>query len=304
MLISIYLIEFFRLINVSSLCLASALARDPVPMVPEAGTRVAFLTTIVPSREPIEVVRPTLRAAARIRHRGRSTSGCWMRKTIPRYAECAPSWACTISPDSASNDTTSPRDNSRRGPNTATTTRGSIAAQTAYDFFVSVDPDHVPLASFCERLLGYFRDPDVAFAVGPQVYGNYDNFVTKCAESQQFVFHGLIQRLGNYFGSPMFVGTNNAVRIAALCEVGGLRDSITEDLATSVVFHSRRNPAPGGVGGRSTRPTCSPSVRALRTSPISSASKTDGAAERSRTFGAITGGACDRSRAAPGCTTR
>jgi cellulose synthase/poly-beta-1,6-N-acetylglucosamine synthase-like glycosyltransferase len=44
-----------------------------------------------------------------------------------------------------------------------------------YEFFVSVDPDHVPQANFCERLLGYFRDPDVAFVVGPQVYGNYDN---------------------------------------------------------------------------------------------------------------------------------
>jgi len=102
-----------------------------------------------------------------------------------------------------------------------------------YDFFVSVDPDHVPLPSFCERLLGYFRDPDVAFAVGPQVYGNFDNFVTKSAESQQFVFHGLIQRMGNYFRSPMLVGTNNAVRISALRDIGGLQDSITEDLATS-----------------------------------------------------------------------
>jgi cellulose synthase/poly-beta-1,6-N-acetylglucosamine synthase-like glycosyltransferase len=114
-----------------------------------------------------------------------------------------------------------------------------------YEFFVSVDPDHVPLPNFCERLLGYFRQPDVAFVVSPQVYGNYDNFVTKGAESQQFVFHGLIQRLGNFFGCPMLVGTNNAVRISALQEVGGLRDSITEDLATSLSFHSHRDAATG-----------------------------------------------------------
>ena len=43
-------------------------------------------------------------------------------------------------------------------------------------------------------MLGYFRDPDIAFVVGPQVYGNYDAAVTKAAESQQFLFHALIQR--------------------------------------------------------------------------------------------------------------
>lgn len=104
----------------------------------------------------------------------------------------------------------------------------------------------MPLPGFCERMLGYFRDPNVAFVVGPQVYGNYDNFVTKCAESQQFVFHGLIQRLGNRFGVPMFVGTNNAVRITALKAIGGLQDSVTEDFATSLHWHSSRNPKTGG----------------------------------------------------------
>ena len=146
-----------------------------------------------------------------------------------------------------------------------------------YEFFVSVDPDHVPQANFCERLLGYFRDPDVAFVVGPQVYGNYDNFVTKGAESQQFVFHGLIQRMGNFFGCPMLVGTNNAVRISALREIGGLRDSITEDLATSLSFHSTQGSRPDATGDRCTRPTCSPSARARRTSPTSSPSSIAGA---------------------------
>ena len=62
-------------------------------------------------------------------------------------------------------------------------------------------------------MLGYFRDPDVGFVIGPQVYGNYDTSVTKAAESQQFLFHALIQRAGNRYGAPMFVGTSNAVRI-------------------------------------------------------------------------------------------
>jgi cellulose synthase/poly-beta-1,6-N-acetylglucosamine synthase-like glycosyltransferase len=245
MLCSIYLIELFRLLNVTSLCLASALARDPIPMVPQRGTRVAFLTTIVPAKESISVVEPTLRAARKMRHSG--TLDIWLLDegndpAIRRM--CAELGVRHFSRHGVE------RWNQATGRYKARTKHGNYNAWVdchgdGYDFFVSLDPDHVPLPSFCERLLGYFRDPEVAFVVGPQVYGNYDNFVTKCAESQQFVFHGLIQRMGNYFGSPMLVGTNNAVRIAALKDIGGLRDSITEDLATSLICHSSRNPRTG-----------------------------------------------------------
>jgi hypothetical protein len=40
----------------------------------------------------------------------------------------------------------------------------------------------------------------------------------------------------------MFVGTNNVVRISAVKQVGGLYDSITEDMATGFELHRHRNP--------------------------------------------------------------
>src|SRR6185436_15830178 len=64
------LIISFAFINVATIARASLLARDPVPVAPEKGTRVAFLTTIVPSVEPLETVQPTLEAAKHIRHDG------------------------------------------------------------------------------------------------------------------------------------------------------------------------------------------------------------------------------------------
>jgi cellulose synthase/poly-beta-1,6-N-acetylglucosamine synthase-like glycosyltransferase len=245
MLCSIYAIELFRLVNVSTLCLATALARDPVPMQPQSGTRVAFLTTIVPGKEPIEMVRKTLEAALRIRHDG--VFHVWL---LDEGNDAEVRAMC---------DEIGVHHFSRREVGLWNEPTGALKAKTkhgnynawledhgwAYDFFLSVDTDHVPLPSFAERMLGYFRDPDVAFVVGPQVYGNYDNVVTKCAESQQFVFHGLIQRMANFFRCPMFVGTNNAVRIASIEEIGGLRDSITEDMATSLAWHSSRNPRTG-----------------------------------------------------------
>lgn len=68
---AVTLVEGLRLINVFSLSLASLLARDPVPVRPDPTMRVAFLTTIVPGKEPLEMVRTTVAAARKIRYAGR-----------------------------------------------------------------------------------------------------------------------------------------------------------------------------------------------------------------------------------------
>jgi len=132
------------------------------------------------------------------------------------------------------------------------------------------------MANIAERLLGYFRDPDVAFVVGPQVYGNYHGFVTRAAESQQFLFHSLLQRAANRGGTCMLVGTNNALRISTLLATGGLTDSVTEDLATSITIHSTRNPATGRRWRSVYTPTCCRSARGQRPSPTTSSSRPAG----------------------------
>ncbi|MEV6299972.1 glycosyltransferase family 2 protein [Actinoplanes sp. NPDC051861] len=259
------LIELFRLVNVVTLCLATLRARDPVPVPPQAGLRVAFLTTIVPGKEPIEMVERTLEAACRIRHPGRYDVWLLDEGDDPEVREmCARVGVHHFS---------------RKGVERWNTAAGAFKAKTKhgnynswvdrhgdhYDAFVSVDPDHVPLPNFCERLLGYFRDPDVAFVIGPQIYGNYDNVITRWAESQQYLFHSLLQRAGNKLGIPMLVGTNNAVRIAALKEIGGLQDSITEDMATSLRMHAGKNPGTG----RRWRSIYTPDVLAVGEGPSS-----------------------------------
>ncbi|MEV0850013.1 cellulose synthase catalytic subunit [Streptomyces sp. NPDC049954] len=245
MLAAIGLIECFRCVNVISNAHATLVARDPVPVVPETGTRVAFLTSFVPGKEPLEMVERTLEAAVRLRHRGRLHVWLLDEGDDPQVKEvCARLGVHHFSRKGVA------RWNQGSGPYRARTKHGNYNAWLdahgeAYDYFASVDTDHVPLPNYLERMLGYFRDPDVGFVVGPQVYGNYDAYVTKAAESQQFLFHALIQRAGNAYGAPMFVGTSNAVRIATLRQIGGLYDSITEDMATGFEIHRRRNPATG-----------------------------------------------------------
>jgi cellulose synthase/poly-beta-1,6-N-acetylglucosamine synthase-like glycosyltransferase len=265
MLGCIGLIELFRLVNIVSIAHATMVARDPVPVLPEAGTQVAFVTTCVPGKEPLAMVRATLEGAVGVRHVGPLDVWLLDEGDEPAVRElCAELGVRHFSRKGVA------RWNQQTGPFRAKTKHGNYNAWLdahgdAYDFFASVDTDHVPLPGYLERMLGYFRDPDVAFVVGPQVYGNYDGPVTKAAESQQFLFHALIQRAGNRYGAPMFVGTNNAVRITALRQVGGLYDSITEDMATGFELHRNRNP----VTGRHWRSVYTPDVLAVGEGPSS-----------------------------------
>ena len=245
LLVSVGIIGVLQIVNVGTLALATLNARDPVPVTPLPDRRVAFLTTMVPGKEPLEMVRRTLEAALKMRYEGRLDVWLLDEGDDPATrAVCAELGVRHFSRKGVL------RWNQPSGPHKARTKHGNYNAWLeahgdGYDFWVSVDTDHAPLPNMVERLVGYFRDPDVAFVVGPQVYGNYDNVVTRGAESQQYMFHSVLQRAGNRLASAMFVGTSNAVRISALRAIGGLQDSITEDAATSVVWHAARNPETG-----------------------------------------------------------
>ncbi|MEU4063635.1 cellulose synthase catalytic subunit [Streptomyces wedmorensis] len=265
MLVSIGLICFFMLVNVTSIAHATMVARDPIPVYAEKGTRVAFLTTYVPGKEPLSMVRRTLEGAVRLRHEG--PLDIWL---LDEGDSAEAKALCEELGVRHFTRAGIPEWNRKKGVHKARTKHGNYNAWLArhgddYDFFASVDTDHIPLPNFLERMLGYFRDPDIAFVVGPQVYGNYGNLVTKAAESQQFLFHALIQRAGNRYRAPMFVGTNNVVRIAALQQIGGLCDSVTEDMATGFELHRRKNPRTG----RFWRSVYTPDVLAVGEGPAS-----------------------------------
>ena len=238
---SIAVVEVLRLINVVSLAIASVTARNPVPVVPPNDLRVAFATTIVPDKEPLDLVRATLRKAKAIRYAGHVDVWLLDEGNDPDVKRMCTKYGV--------------RHFSRWGVERWNQPKGAFKARSKhgnynswvdahggdYDVLASVDPDHAPTENYLERMLGYFRDPDVAYVVAPQNYANGNRFVTAAAESQQFPFHAIIQRAANRAGCSMLVGTNNAIRISALKSIGGLRDSVTEDMATGLYFHTSRN---------------------------------------------------------------
>ncbi len=242
----VVIVEVIRVVQTSALWIFAAAAEDPVPMVPEPGSRVAVLTTIVPSKEPVELVLGTLRAMKRLEHDG--PLDVWLLDegndpSVRRAVE-----AIGVKHFSRKGVA---RWNTESGAFRAKTKAGNHNAwrdgyESQYDIVAQMDPDHVPLPDFLTRTIGYFRDPDVAFVVAPQVYGNHDeSWIAHGAATQSYVFHGVMQRGGNGMGAPLLIGTNHLYRAAAFAQIGGYQDSIIEDHLTAMAVYAATNPESG-----------------------------------------------------------
>ncbi|WP_432548211.1 glycosyltransferase [Kineococcus sp. SYSU DK004] len=224
-------------------------AVDPVPVVPRSGLRVAMLTTVVPSKEPWEVVERTLLKFLDQRYDGHVDAWVLDEGDDPAVrARCAELGIKHFSRAGV------PQWNTESGPFRARTKHGNHNAWRAaheheYDVVTQMDPDHTPLDSddFLERVLGYFEDPDVAFVVAPQVYANAerDGIVAKGSAELAYSFHGIVQRGANALGAAVLIGTNHAYRPSAWQQIGGYQDCIIEDHLTAMEVAAAVNPATG-----------------------------------------------------------
>ncbi|GAA2587236.1 hypothetical protein GCM10010435_76850 [Winogradskya consettensis] len=239
-------VELIRLGQSVTVCLFAFNAKDPVPMDPPIGLRVALLTTIVPSKEPIEVAERTLRRMRQVLYAGQVDVWILDEGDDPQVK----AMAARIGVKHFSRKGR-PEYNTEAGQFRAKTKSGNHNSWRAehehdYDVVANVDPDHVPMINFLERTLGYFRDPDVAFVVSPQVYGNmYQNWVSHGASVQQYLFNGIIARGGNGLDAPLLTGTGHLYRPSAMRDIGGYQDSIIEDHVTSIKIHTATNPGTG-----------------------------------------------------------
>ncbi len=243
---AVVLVELVRLVQSVAVWVFAFRAKDPVPVEPPSGLRVAVLTTIVPAKEPIDIVERTLRAMKEIEYDGQVD--VWILDEGDDDA--VKEMAARIGVHHFSRKGR-PEYNQAEGEFRAKTKSGNHNSwraehESKYDVVAQMDPDHVPLTCFLQRTLGYFRDPDVAFVVAPQVYGNmYDNWVAHGASVQQYLFSGLVERGGNGMDAPLLIGTNHLYRPAAWRQIGGYQDSIIEDHLTSMRVQATDNPETG-----------------------------------------------------------
>ncbi|MFF0204541.1 glycosyltransferase family 2 protein [Streptomyces sp. NPDC005017] len=240
-------VEMIKIVQAVAIWVFAFRAKDPIPMVPPEGLRVAMLTTIVPSKEPMAVVQQTLRAMLEVERWG-CTVDVWILDEGNDPAVRQMAARLGIHHFSRKGR---PEYNQQSGSFRARTKAGNHNAWRAehendYDVVAQMDPDHVPLPCFLERTLGYFHDPDTAFVVAPQVYGNaYDNWVAHGASVQQYLFSSIVERGGNGLDAPLLIGTNHLYRVTAWQQIGGYQDSIIEDHLTSMRIHGTLNPATG-----------------------------------------------------------
>ena len=221
-------------------------ARDPIPMEAPPGLKVAVLTTMVPGKEPLELIFTTLRAMKRIRHNGQMDVWLLDEGDSPEVRRrCSEIGVKHFSRKGVE------RWNQPSGPFKAKTKHGNHNSwredhAADYDVVAQMDPDHVPFPHFLERTLGYFTDPDVGFVVAPQVYGNMaESFVARGAAQMSYMFHGVTQRGANAFGAPILIGTNHLYRPSTFEVIGGYQDSIIEDHLTAIAVYGHRNPVTG-----------------------------------------------------------
>jgi cellulose synthase (UDP-forming) len=172
--------------------------------------------------EPVEIVEPTVRAAARIRgadvrvHLLDDGASAEMRELAERVGVAY----------------------LRRDGN-AGAKAGNINAalgRTEAPFVLILDSDHVPRPNFLERTLDRMADPQVAYVQTPQYYANArKGGIAAGAWAQQALFFGAIAR-GKAGHDAMFCcGTNVLFRREALISIGGFpTNSVTEDFELSL----------------------------------------------------------------------
>ncbi|WP_431967153.1 glycosyl transferase [Actinacidiphila sp. bgisy160] len=244
-LVCLGLVELFRLVTVLAHAHATLVGRDPVPVAPAPGTRVALLTSAAPGEESLETVRATLEGAVRVRHDGPVDVWLLDEDDDPELRRLCEALGVRHFTRKGVDRWNQPKGAFRAGARHGVHNAWLDAHGDGYHFTACVGTGQFPLPNYLERTLGYFRDPDVAFVVGAQVHGDHDTAVARAAESHRSLVHTPAQRAGNRYGSALFTGTANVVRVCALRQAGGLYDSAAGDLATGLEIHARRNPATG-----------------------------------------------------------
>ena len=278
------IIGWFAFLNVATLCRATLLARDPVPVRP-APAAAGGVPDHDRARRPSRWrwCAPTLEAALQDPpRRASSTSGCSTRATTPTSsAMCAElgvnhftragveRWNQPNGPAPGQDQARQLQRLARRARR-ATTTSCSASTPTTCRCRTSRSACSATSATPTWRSSSARRCTATTTASS-----------SAAAESQQFLFHSLLQRAGNRSRTPMLVGHQQRPTLSALRQIGGFQDSITEDMATSLVhaqhaqpgdraaldlgLHARRGRRRRGARRRS--PTTSPSRTAGRAAP-------------------------------------
>lgn len=186
--------------------------------------KVDILTTFCPG-EPYKMVEATLLACKQI---------TYPHKTIYLCDEANdPYWKSFCAAHGIVHATRKIKVNAKAG------NINNALKQASGDLCVIMDPDHVPVPEFLNRVLPYFEDPKVGYVQCCQGYYNQDESpIARGACEQTYHFYGpQMMGMGSY-GTAQAIGANCTFRRAALDSIGGHSAGLTEDMHTSMNLHA------------------------------------------------------------------
>lgn len=117
--------------------------------------------------------------------------------------------------------------------------------KTSGDLIAVFDADFVPEKNFITVIIGYFNDEKVAIVQTPQFYYNGNSFQHRritgkksYCDQDTFLHTVLPSRAG--WNAAYWIGTNAILRRKAILSTGGFpTESVTEDILTSILIHSK-----------------------------------------------------------------
>jgi cellulose synthase (UDP-forming) len=213
-------------------------ARRPVEIAPAAGVRVAMVTLCVPRHESLAVIRAQLEALREVR----VTHDSWLldeggMPEVRAMANEAGVHYFTRAGVERWNQNGPPFQRETKAGNVNAWLDHVAEVGLEYDVFVQLDIDHRPRVDYLERVLGYFRSPEIAWVQPPSVCGNIDNWASRGLAEQDMIFQGPLQ-MGFYgaSGTPFIIGSHTAYRTSAIREIGGFQPTRAEDHLDTVVL--------------------------------------------------------------------
>lgn len=112
--------------------------------------------------------------------------------------------------------------------------------QATGDICLIMDPDHIPVPEFLDRVLPYFEDEKVGYVQCCQGYYNQEESpIARGACEQTYHFYGpQMMGMGTY-GTAQAIGANCTFRRAALDSINGHSWGLAEDMHTSMNLQAK-----------------------------------------------------------------
>ena len=200
----------------------------PAVTVPPHGLRVAVL--IPTYNEPVEVVGPTVAAAAAIE----PAHETWVLDDGDRP------WLAELCAALGVRYVTRPEHSHAKAGNLnhalELMAREQADGAAPVDLVAVLDCDHVPLAGFLTSTLGYFEDERLALVQAPQNFFNSGAFDDDGYTGEQGLFFNVQLAARAHAGAGTFwCGSTSVLRVEALRAVGGVAtETVTEDMHTTL----------------------------------------------------------------------